>query len=185
MASPILNVSVVLQGWQRLAKPQQLAVLLVGGAAIILGIDLIVLRPLRHGVRALRHQVHETEQRLIESIVSSQQTDGVNRAFDAYSSYLAPTGSSDAALADVLSEVEHVIQQSGLTLINLKPASPQAGKSPMIQVMVEGEASPEQLVRALDLIQRSPKLLKVTDLTVRVTEDKTLRTSLVISKLLL
>lgn len=186
MASQSLEISPLLQRWQRLSRRQQAAVLIVGSVATVWGMDGIALRPLRQRVRELRRQVRETEQRLADSIVASAQANAVNRAFTAYEPYITtPAGSSESELAGLLSEVESAVRQSGMVLLNLRPVSGRSGTANTVSVTVEGEASPSQLVQLLDLLQRSTRLLKVAELTVRVSEAKTLRTSLVISKLLL
>ena len=185
MASQSLDIAPFVQRWQRLGKRQQTVTLIIGSVAVAWVMDGIALRPLRSRVRELRRQVRETEQRLVEASVASDQAQAVTRAFSAYEPYVKPSGSSESELASVLSEVESAVRQSGMTLLNLRPVSGRQGTAQTISVTVEGEASPHQLVQLLDLVQRSTRLLKVTELTVRVSETKTLRTSMVISKLLL
>ena len=172
--------------WQRLSKRQQLIAILGAGLLLVWVADTIALRPLRRHLGQLHQQAHETEQRLVEALVASRQADEVNRAFAAYVAYVHPAGATEAELANVLTEVEGASRQAGMALLNLKPSLPRQGEASSISVTLESEASPAQLVQFLDQIQRSTKLLKVTELTVRTSvEGKSLRTSMVISKLLL
>lgn len=176
----------LIQWWQRLSRRQQAAVLLAGGLLILWVVDAVVLRPLRMHVRELHRQVHETEQRLLQAVAASQQAEQVNKAFAAYEAYAHPAGPQESELAQVLTEVESAVRQSGMTLLNLKPATPRQASDSTVSVTVESEASPGQFVHFLDQIQRSTHLLKVTELTVRTSaEGKALRTSMIVSKLLL
>ena len=56
-----------------------------------------------------------------------------------------------------------------------------------VSVALELEATPAQLINLLDNLQRSTQLLKVTQMTLRLTNEQasTLRCTMVISKLLL
>ena len=174
------------QRWQRLGKRQQLIASLVGGLCVVGAVDVLLLRPLRQRLSRLHQDVRAAEQRLIQAVVANGQAKAVNQAFSAYEPYVKPVGSPEAELAGVLSEVESAVRQSGLVLLSLKPASPQGGSATnAVSVTIEGESTPEQLLQLLDAIQRSTGLLRVTDLTVRVAAGKSLRSSFVISKLLL
>lgn len=178
-------MNALLRVWQRLSKRQQLVATILGGLAVLWMLDLITLRPLRRHLHQLREEVRATEQRLVNGVIADGQADGVNKAFQAYAAYAQPAGSPESELAGVLSEVEAAVRQSGVALLNLRPSSQRGENGGAISVSVDGEATPKQLVQLLDAIERSPHLLKVAELTVRVSEAKTLRTSLVISKLLL
>ena len=173
------------QRWQRLSRRQQ-AIAFVGGSALVMWtVNGVALQPLHRRLSQLRREVREIEQRLLRAVIASRQTEAVDQAFQAYGPYVTPVGSPDAELASVLSEVEQAVRQSGMVLLNLKPVNPHDAGDQAISVTVEGEANPSQLVQLLDNLQRSVHLLKVTELTVRVSESSTLRTSMVISKLLL
>ena len=175
-----------MQQWQRLAPRQRRIVFIVGSVLIVWALDAAALRPLRRQLHHLRGEVHDAEQRLRDAVAAQGQEKGVSEAFAAYEPYVKPAGSSESELAGVLSEVESAVRQAGVVLLSLKPASGRpAPTTNTVSVTVEGESSPSQFVQVLDLIQRSPRLLKVVELTVRVTEAKTLRSSMVISKLLL
>lgn len=174
-----------IQRWQRLNRRQQLAVFVVGGALGLWLIDTAMLKPLRHHLRRVHRQVQETEQRLLEALVADGQAESVQQAFGAYGPYVRPAGSPEAELAGLLSEVESAVRASGMVLLNLKPVTLRQSESHIIGVTLESEATTGQLVQFLDTVQRSTRLLKVTELTVRVSDDQTLRTSCVVSKLLL
>jgi len=175
----------LLARWQRLSKRQRLIVAGAGGVVTLLLVDAIALRPLRRQVQTLRAQVRDTERRLMDAVTASQQSESVNAAFAAYEPYIKPAGSAESELAAALSEVEGALRQSGVLALSLKPMTSRPGEASMVSVSVDGESDPAQLVRLLDLLARSSRLLKVTELTVRVSEEKTLRSSMVISKLLL
>ncbi len=177
--------SMVKAWWRKLGKRQQLVVMVVGGALLFWVLDLVTLRPLRRRLHRLHEEVRQAEQRLTDGVIANEQADAVDRAFEAYASYAKPAGAAQSELAGVLSEVEAAVRQSGMILLNLKPLSQRGDTSGTISVTIDGEATPSQLVRLLDQLQRSPRLLKVDELTVRVSEAQTLRTSLVISRLLL
>lgn len=180
-----MQASLFFTQWQRLGRRQRLIAVGVSGLVALLLVDAIALRPLRRQVQALRAQVRETEQRLMDAVTASQQIESVSAAFAAYEPYIKPAGSNESELAAVLSEVEGALRQSGVLALSLKPATSKPGEASMVSVSVDGESDPAQLARLLDLLARSSRLMKVTELTVRVSEDKTLRSALVITKLLL
>ena len=177
--------SALMAWWRKLGKRQQLIITVLGGALLLWMTDLVTLRPLRYHLHHLHEEVRGAEQRLVDGVIANEQAGAVNKAFEAYASYVKPVGAPESELAGVLSEVEAAVRQSGMVLLNLKPLSQRADASSAISVTIDGEATPSQLVRLLDQLQRSPHLLKVAELTVRVSESQTLRTSLVISRLLL
>ncbi|MDP3703671.1 MAG: GspMb/PilO family protein [Candidatus Omnitrophota bacterium] len=172
-----------MQQWQRLNKRQQRWALLLAGLVAVWGADGLLLWPLRQRLMALHREVRDTEQRLIDATVASAQVETVNQAFEQYAVYLKETGSVETELAAALTEVESAVRDLGIVLINLKQGSAGALES-MVSVSVECEASPTQLVQLLDRLQRSVRLLKVTQLNVRASDAQTLRVSLVVSKLL-
>jgi len=173
-----------LQQWQRLNKRQQRLVLVLGGLVTVWAADWLLLRPLRRRLMTLHREVREAEQRLIDATVASAQAETVSRAFEQYEAYLKTAGTVEAELAATLTEVESAVRDLGIVLINLKQGSVQGESNGTVSVSVECEASPTQLVQLLDRLQRSVYLLKVTQLNVRASEARTLRASLVISKLL-
>lgn len=172
--------------WQRLSKRQQLIVIVGASAALIWAADAVALRPLRRHLGQLHREAREAEEQLVEALVASRQADEVNRAFSAYAAYVHPAQPTEAEMANALTEVEGATRESGMTLLNLKPSLARQGETGTISVTLESEGSPAQLVQFLNRIQRSTNLLKVTELTVRASaEGRSLRTSMVISKLLL
>lgn len=171
--------------WQRLSKRQQLVALVAGGLAVVWGVHTITLRPLSRWVSQLHREVRDTEARLIEAVAAGQQAEAVDGAFAAYEPYVAPSGPPETELAGFLGEVESALQRAGLAVLNLKPVPVRDSSPQAISVTVESESTPGQLVQFLDLLQRSKRLLRITELAVRASEGRTLRSSMVISKLLL
>jgi hypothetical protein len=70
-----------------------------------------------------------------------------------------------------------------MVLMNLRPDAGAGGQA--LRVSLETESSPTQLVQLLDRMQRSARLLRVTQLSLRVVEGRALRASIVISQLTL
>lgn len=171
--------------WQRLSKRQRLIAACAGGFLLVGAVDALLLRPLRRQLSRLHQDVQAAERQLAEAVVANNQAKAVNQAFSDYAPYVRPTGSPEAELASILSEVESAIHESGLVLLSLKPVPPQVAATNAVSVTIEGESAPNQLWQLLDAIQRSTRLLRVTDLTVRAAEGKALRSSFVVSKLLL
>ena len=171
--------------WQRLSKRQQLTALLLGGGVLIFSVDAVALSPLRRRVSQLHQDVRETERQFLDAVVASYKTRAVSQALPLYGPFMQPAGSAEVELASALGEVEAAVRTSGVALLNLKPVAQRDGATEAMNITVEVEASPTQLIRLLDAIQRSAKLLKVAELNLRVSEAKTLRASMVINKLLL
>jgi type II secretory pathway component PulM len=170
--------------WNRLTRRQQRVGLVVGGLLALLISDAVLLRPLRARLAQLNRHVRETERRLMAATVASTQAEAVNRAFEAYQPYVQPGSDAQSELGIVYAEIQSTVRDLGMPLINLKQGEIVDGKE-TVTVSLECEANPLQLVQLLDRLQRSTHLLKVTDAHVRVMEGKSLRVSLVISKLLL
>lgn len=181
----------LLERWQRLPILQRR---LAAGVSLVFGVwlvNLIGLGPLRQDIRRLRDQVRETEQRLMRAVSVNTQATTILQAFEAYRSYVPGSvseGDSAHTQSQVQSEVEAAVRASGMSLLNVKPvsASTHNGAS-TVSVSLELEATPEQLIRLLDGLQRSTQLLKVTQMAMRLTDERalTLRGSMVITKLLL
>lgn len=185
MASLRLDAGEWLRRFQALSARQRLGWGVAGALMIGWGVYGVAVHPLHRRLTQLREDVRRAEEQLLDAIDATDQAEAIEQAFTAYESYVRPSGSAESELAGVLSEVEAAVRQSGMTLLNLRPAAgrPDAGRT--VSVVVDGESTPTQLVRVLDQLQRSSRLLKITQLSVRVSEQKTLRSSLVVSKLLL
>lgn len=173
------------QRWQRLSHRQRLVVGGVIGFLVLWLVDAVALRPLRRHVKALQKQVQQTEKQLVEAVAANQNAEAIARAFKTYQPYASAPATAESELAGLLSDVESTVRQSGMVLLNLKPSGKPAVSDKTIGVVIDAESTPEQLVRLLDNLQRSQKLIKATELSIRVSEQKILRISMVISKLLL
>ncbi len=176
--------SAVLQRWQRLKKGQRLVAGVLGTLFMLWAVDLIAFRPLRRHLHALEQEVQQTKKQLIDATIADQNSANVAKAFKAYGPYSTVSGAPETELAGLLSDVETSVRQSGMVLLNLKPSA-RVVSGNTIGVAVDGESSPEQLMRLLDQLQRSQRALKVTELSIRVSESKTLRVAMVVSKLLI
>lgn len=179
------GAAVLLQRWQRFTRRQRLIAAVAGIGLTSWVADAAALRPLRRHLHQQRRAVVQTEQQLLAAMAANQNAAAVTKAFVAYQAYAQPSGSVEAEMAALLNDVEASVRQSGMTLLNLKPVTGRTPSDQAVSVAIDGESTPEQLVRLLDRFQRSPHALKVTELAVRASESKTLRASLVVSKLLL
>ncbi len=175
----------LLQRWQRLSNAQRLTATLIGTALAAWLVDAAALRPLRRHVRNLQREVRRTEQQLLAAVAATHNAEAVTSAFKTYAAYVQPSRSEDTGVAGVMSEVESTLRESGAYLVSQKQAGSRDAAWHAISVNIDIESTPEQLVKFLDHLERSPSLLKVAELTVRVSENKTLRSSMVVSKLLL
>lgn len=166
------------------ALPQRYRQLLFALAVLLvcLGVDGIMIRPLRRQLARLHERIREAEQRLTEATIASGQAEAVAQAFTAYAPYAQPSGSREAELAGLLTEVESAVRETGMVLLNLKPEDIGADAGKALAIRVEAEAGTAQLLQLLDRLQRSPRLLNVSELSVRVAEGRTLRTTLVITR---
>ncbi|MBI3996904.1 MAG: hypothetical protein HY352_04525 [Candidatus Omnitrophica bacterium] len=170
--------------WHQWTKTQRLVAGIVLSVAAVWIVYLAVLRPLHRQVVRLRDEVQNAEQRLVEAVAASQQVEKVGKAFAAYQPYVVPAASQELERAGFASEVESALRASGMAVLSLNQVAPREQAPETISVSVEAESSPGQLMQFLSLVQRSTRLLKVTELAVRSSESKTLRSSLVISKLI-
>lgn len=175
----------LLQRWQRLSKGQRLAAALAGTALAAWLVDAAALRPLRRHVLGLQAEVRQTEQQLLAAVAATHNAEAVTQALKAYAPYVQPSGPEDAGVAGLMSEVESTLRESGAYLVSQRQAGNRDAAGHAISVNIDIESTPGQLVKFLDRLARSASLLKVAELTVRVSENKTLRASMVVSKLLL
>lgn len=171
--------------WQRVPKPQQVLLRLLGVGLLLWGVGQVTLRPLQRRLRALKAEVAEAEARLLAATAASQQTERMQKAFAPYQPYVKKPAAPEVELAGFMTEVEQAAKDAGIAEPYLKPLKTPEATPQVLSATMEAEASPAQLIALLDTIQRSTRLLRVKELTVRVTEGRTLRSSLVIEKLLL
>ncbi len=172
----------LLQRWQRLTARQRALTALLGGFLLLGAVDLIALRPLRRRVSQLRSQAREIEQRLIQAMVASAQAEAVNETYAQYAPYVQPSAGPEADLAALSSEVEGAARALGVQLINLRQ-EPTSGERRVVSVNLETEATATQVAELLDRLARSPQLLRITEMSLRLAEGRALRASFVISKL--
>lgn len=180
MAAPSLQAA-----WQRLPKRQQTMARFAGGGLFLWGLGQLTLHPLQQRLQTLKADVTAAETRLLAATAASQQTERVQKAFVPYQGYVKTPAAREVELAGFMTEVEQAAKEAGIAEPYLKPLKAPEGTSLVLSAAMEAEASPAQLIALLDQIQRSTRLLRVKEMTVRVTEKRTLRSSLVIEKLLL
>jgi hypothetical protein len=186
-----VDVSVWQARWARMSRWQRVAVVAAAGLLLCNVLDGTVLAPLRRRLHALRHEVQEIETRLAATVVAGTQAGVVAEAYERYRPYAPARVSPEVVQASVLAAVEGAVRESGMSLLSLRPAIEQGGAggtehaAPSVSITVEGFASPRQLLLVLHRLQRSELVLKVTRLSLRVSEAKTLRVTLVVSPLLL
>lgn len=171
--------------WKRLPRTQRRIALTVSVVLALWAADTVLLRPLRVRLSRLQQDVRETEAQLTAAMVASAQAEAVNRAFETYQPYAQPGSDPQSELGIVYAEVQSAVRDLGMPLLSLRQGEVSPDASDAVSVTLECEATPVQLVQLLDRVQRSARLLQVTDVTVRATDGKGLRVSLVISKLLL
>lgn len=181
-----------LEWWKRLSLWQRRLALVGALTALVAVIELVGLRPLRHQLTQTRHDVQSMEQQLTRAIMLSAQAHAIEQAYEAYRPFV-PSEDAAANLRDpvraqnqVQSEIESDARAIGMNVLTVRPASDTSGAD-RLMIAMEAEATPAQLIRWLDHVRRSPSLLSVSRLAIRVPEDTTgpLRCSMVVAKLLL
>jgi hypothetical protein len=180
MAAPALSSL-----WQRLPTSQQLLVRVGGSALVLWGLTVLTLRPLQQRLRVLKQEVGAAEARLLAAVAANEQAERVHKAFTQYRAYVKRPESAEVELAGFMTEVEQAAKEAGIAEPYLKPLKGPETAANVLSATIEAESSPAQLMAFLDKIQRSARLLRVKELTARVTEARSLRSSLVLDKLLL
>lgn len=176
--------------WKRLSGWQRRMALAGGLAALVAVIELVGLRPLRHQLARTRREVQALEQQLERAVTLSTKARAIEQAYEAYRPFV-PSEEAAAGLQDpvraqsqVQSEIESDARAAGMNLLTVRPVAETAAAD-RLGVAMEVEATPAQLIRWLDHVRRSPSLLSVSRLVIRVTEEpsRVLRCSMVVTKL--
>ena len=178
--------------WKKLSVVQRRLALAGAMAALVAVIELVGLRPLRHQLAQTRRDVRSLEHQLQQAIILSAQAHAIEQAYEAYRPFV-PSEDAAANLRDpvraqsqVQSEIESDARAIGMNVLTVRPAS-EPSVTDRLMVAMEAEATPTQLIRWLDHVRRSPSLLSVGRLAIRVPDDNagSLRCSMVVTKLLL
>ena len=178
--------------WKKLSVVQRRLALLGALTALVAVIELVGLRPLRHQLTQTRRDVRSLEQQLTRAITLSAQAHAIEQAYEAYRPFL-PSDEAVAHLRDPVraqnqaqSEIESDARAIGMNVLTVRPAS-ETSATDRLMVAMEAEATPAQLIQWLDHVRRSPSLLSVSRLAIRVPDDNAglLRCSMVVTKLLL
>lgn len=175
----------VFSRWFGNDKARRLALVIVAALAALALASLLLFRGLGRWLGRLDQQVRDAEQRLVVASTAMQHVEEVHQAYAAYEPFAMLSEPAAAERNRLLRDVEEALQRSGIVSLSSRelPESDEADGT--VGIRVDGESSPGQLVTFLDLLQRSPRLLRVTKLEVRVSEGRTLRCSMDVSKLLI
>ena len=122
MAGSPFSTTILLQRWQRLKTGQRFVAAAVSGLVLLWTVDVVAFKPLRRRLGALTAEVEQTKQALIRATEADHNASLVARAFKNYELYAATSASAEAELAALLSDIETTVRQSGVVLLNLKPA---------------------------------------------------------------
>ena len=171
--------------WLGGGKTQRLTLIVLGALAVLAVASLVLFRGLGRWLDRLEQQVRDAEQRLVMAVAATQQAEQVQQAFSAYEPFASPSQPAAAERNQLLRDVEDALRQSGIVSLSSRELQTNEEAEGTVSIRVDGESSPGQLITFLDLLQRSPRLLRVTKLEVRVSEGRTLRCSMDVSKLLL
>ncbi len=181
-----------LERWKRLSLWQRRLALFGALTALVAVIELVGLRPLRRQLTRTRHDVQDMEHQLTRAILLSSRAHAIEQAYDAYRPFV-PSEDATANLRDpvrlqnqVQSEIESDARAIGMNVLTVRPTADTSAPD-RLMVAMEVEATPSQLIQWLDHVRRSPSLLSVNRLAIRVPEESAglLRCSMVVTKLLL
>lgn len=172
-------------GWLGTGKAKRATLLGLSAVGVLGVVAVVVFRNVGQWLGRLEEQVRHTEQRLVAAVTATQQAEEVRQAFAAYEPFAQPAAAAAAERNQLLRDVEDVLRSAGMARLNFRELSSDDELPGTVGVLVDGESSPGQLLTFLDLLQRSHRLLRVTKLEARVSENRTLRCSLIVSKLLI
>lgn len=141
---------------------------IVGIVAGCLLVVKVVFSPFHIRLSGLSQEVMVEEARFKKGVSLVENKKGIEEEYKKYASYFSIQGFSDEeSVANFLKEVEKVSRETGMVVLDMKPAKDaQADKfSKQYQIKIKAEAGMEQLVKFLYKLSESPLLFSVEKLT--------------------
>lgn len=165
--------------WRPAWKPPALSraerLLAVGCAAVIilLVVDRAILAPWQRHTARVRREVYALEQMLAGERRLLAMKDQVTVEAERFRDFLRPAMEKELQMAALFKEVERLAKLSGVTLNGVKPlADRQDDLSQTYTLAVNCDSSLAQLVRFIYLIETSPSLFQIEEVSLDVKEDQ-------------
>ena len=128
--------------------------------------DRVVLRPVMVRQENLNKEIQEQEQKLEKSIRILKQEDLIKSEYKKYAQNLKQNVSDEEAIPAILSSVEKTANATSVTIVDMKPFSAENLEFyKRIKIKIEAEAKIEQLADFIYQLEISPKLLRVTQIS--------------------
>ena len=172
----------------KLSKREKYIAYIAFALVIYVFFDRVVLRPVMVRQGNLNKEIQEQEQRLEKSIRILQQEELIKSEYKQSSQNLKQNVSDEEAISEMLSSVEKIANATSVTIVDMKPFSAEDLEFyKRIKIKIEAEAKIEQLADFIYQLEISPKLLRVTQisLTSKKQESSILKINLTVTGILI
>lgn len=149
-------------------------------------LDWAIVEPVNKKIKKINQEIKVSQAQLTFDLSNVAHKDEIAKEFEKYASYQKASGSDEENITMMLSVLEDLGRDSGLTFLDIKPQQPD--KTDLFKkytIAIETEGTMEELVQFLYKLDNSEHLLRVEKLRLS-TRDKAanqLKSSIVVTKI--
>jgi len=168
-------------------REKQIGFISLALVAIIL-FDKVVFSPVKDRLKDLKGQIVIQEKKLIKSRRILSQADLIVKEYERYAKDIKQNNSNEEEIAALLSVIERMANDSSVSIVDIKPSNVESHEFYKRYVIkVEAEAKIGYLADLIYQLEKSPLLLRVTELRLspKQKESVTLRIYMTIVQVLL
>jgi len=174
--------------WAKLAKKEKVLAYVALVCLFLSFFDMVILKTILNKMASIEEGIRNGEWQIRKNIKFLAQKESIEQEGQVFSVYAIEAKTSEEEISSVLREIETLASQSGVTLIEVKPADVKSEKIiKRYSINLTCEATMEQLAKFMYLLENS-KIIFTIDTYGLVSKDKekgTLKCNMVISKIVI
>ena len=170
----------------RLSPKEKIGLMIALSIMSFTFLDRLIVNPINNKIKRINREIKVTQAQLAFDLINVSQKEAIAKEFEKYAKYQKDAGSDEEKITVMLSALEDVGRDSGLTLLDIKPQ--QSDKDVTFKkysIAVEAEGSVEQLISFLYKLNTSDNLYRVEKLRLNVRDKNAqqIKASIMVTKI--
>jgi Tfp pilus assembly protein PilO len=149
-------------------------------------IDRLIVSPINSKLKKISQEIKLSQAQLSFDLSNVSQKDEIAKEYEKYAEYQKDGGSDEEKMTTILSVLEDLGRDSGLTLLDIKPQQATTVNSyKQYSISIEAEGKVDVLINFLYKLNKSEHLLRVEKLRLnaRDKDAKVIKASIVVTKI--
>ncbi len=170
----------------RFSAKEKIGLILAGVFFAFALVDRAIVGPINSKLKRINQEIKVSQAQLAFDLSNVSQKEDIAREYEKYAQYQKDVGSDEEKITIMLSALEDLGRESGLTLLDIKPQkSNEINLYKEYAISIEAEGSVESLVQFLYKLNTSEHLMRVEKLrlNVRDRDVRTIKASILVTKI--